>query len=75
MKKHTLRVSDNRMLPTILGTREEVTDARRTLHREGLHALYFTSNNILRQNKEMGRVCVARLEEQERCIQGFGGET
>ena len=44
MMKHTLRVSDNRMLPTILGMGDEVTDERRTLHRGG-------------QNKEMGRVC------------------
>ena len=44
---------------------------RRKLHNEELHDIY-ASPNILKN--EMGGVC-NMYEGEERCIQGFGGET
>ena len=58
-------------------TRDEVTGERRKLHNEELNDLY-SSPNIVRViiSKRMRWAGhVARMGEEERSIQGFGGET
>jgi hypothetical protein len=51
-----------------------VTGEWRRLHKEELYALY-SSRNIIRviKKNEMGRAC-STYGEEERCIQGYGGE-
>jgi len=63
-----LRVFENRVLRRIfVPKRDEVTREWRKLHTEELNDLKIEKN-------EMGRACSAYGGE-ERCIQGFGGET
>ena len=57
--------------------RDEVTGEWRKLHNEELNNLY-CSPNIVRviKSRRLGWAGhVARMGEEERCIQGFGGET
>jgi len=73
-----LMVFENRVLRRILGPkREEVTREWKKLHNKELNDLYyapqcFAGDKI--QKNAMGRACSAYGGE-ERCIQGFGGET
>jgi hypothetical protein len=57
--------------------RDEVTGEWRRLHNKELYALY-SSPNIIRvmevKKTEMGRTC-GTYRGEERCIQGFNGET
>jgi hypothetical protein len=53
--------------------RDEVTGEWRRLHNKELYALY-SSPNIIRKKTEMGSTC-GMYGVEERCIQGFSGET
>jgi hypothetical protein len=67
-----LRVFENMVLWRIFGPkRDEVTGEWRRLHNKELYALY-SSPNI--KKTEMGRTC-GTYGGEERCIQGFSGET
>jgi len=77
-KERRLRVFENRVLKKIFGPkRNEVTGEWRKLHNEELNNLY-SLPNIVRaikiEKNEMGRARNAYGGE-ERCVQGFGGET
>jgi hypothetical protein len=68
-----LRVSENRALRRIHGPkRDEATGEWRKLHNEELNGLYSSPSDKI--ENEMGGACSAYGGE-ERCIQGFGGET
>jgi len=71
-EERRLRVSENGVLRRIFGLeRDEVTGEWRKLHYEELNDTL--SGDQIEKN-EMGRACSAYGGE-ERCIQGFGGET
>ena len=72
-----LRVFENRVLTRIFGPkRDEVTGEWRKLHNEELSDLYSSPNIVRVINSTMRRVGhVARMGENEVCIQGFGEET
>jgi hypothetical protein len=74
-EKHRLRVSENRVLSRIFGPkREEVIGEWRKLHNEELNGLYSSPNivQVIQSRRWVGHVaCMG----EERCIQGFGGET
>jgi hypothetical protein len=77
-EKCRLRVFENRVLRRIFGPkRDEVTVEWRRLHYKGVYAVY-SSPNIFRviqvKKTEMGRTC-GTCGGEERCIQGFSGET
>jgi hypothetical protein len=66
-----------RVLRRIFGPeRDEVTGEWRKLHNEGLKDLYCSPNSVggQIQKNEKGGACNTH-EGEERCIQGFGGET
>jgi hypothetical protein len=74
-----LRVFENKVLRRIFGPkRDEVTGEWRRLHNEELYALYsspdifFSGYHV--KKAEMGRTC-GTYGGEERCIQGFSGET
>jgi len=72
-----LRVFENRVLRKIFGPkRDEVTEEWRRLHNEELCDLF--SPDIIRgdqiEKNEMGGTC-GTYGGEERCTQGFGGET
>jgi hypothetical protein len=71
-------VFENRVLRRIFGPRRvEVTGEWRRLHNEELIELY-SSPNIVRVLTSSGRSGAghgARRGGEERCVQGFGGET
>ena len=74
--EHRLRVFENRVLKRIFGPkRDEVTRECRRLHNKELYALYSSQNIIWVIKSRILRWAghVARMEE--RCMQGFGGET
>jgi hypothetical protein len=55
--------------------RDEVTGEWRRLHNKYLYALYSSPNSDDQVKKtEMGRTC-GTYGGEERCIQGFSGET
>ena len=56
--------------------RNEVTGEWRKIHNEELNDLYCSLNfvRLIIEKNQMGGACSAYREE-ERCIQGFGGET
>jgi len=65
-----------RMLRRILEPeRDEVTGKWRKLHSEELNDLFSSPNNIRVIKSRRGVGHVARIGGDERCIQGFGGET
>ena len=71
-------VFENRVLRGIFGPkRDEVTGEWRKLHNEELNDVYCSPNilRVIKSNKnEMGGAC-RKYEEEERCVQGFDGET
>jgi len=72
------RVFEKRGLRRIFGPkRDDVTGEWRKLHNEELNYLYSSANIIweikCRRMRWAGHV--ASMGEEERCIQGFGGET
>jgi hypothetical protein len=73
---HRLRVFENRVLSRIFGPKmDEVTGEWRKLHNEELNDLY-SSLHIIQVIKlrRIGGEC-STYGGEERCIQGFGGET
>jgi hypothetical protein len=73
---HRLRVFENMVLRRIFGKRDDVMGEWRKLHKEELHILY-SSPDIIRQIKSRRMRWarqVARKREEEKYIQGFGGE-
>jgi hypothetical protein len=56
--------------------RDEVTGEWRRLHYKELYALCSSPNIIwvIKSRRQMGRTC-GMYEGEERCIQGFSGET
>jgi len=75
-EEHSLRVFENRVLRRIFERkRDEVTGEWRKIHNDELTDL-FSSPSIVQVIKkdEMGGTCNTYGGE-ERCIQGFGGET
>jgi hypothetical protein len=72
-EERRLRVLDNRMLGRIFGSRRvEVTGEWSKLHNE-MNDLHSSPGDKI-ENNDMGGACSAYGGE-ERCIQGFGGET
>ena len=64
---------ENRVLRNIFGhKRDEVTGEWRKLHNEELRDLYFSPNIIQIKNE---RGAARSTLGEDRCIQGFGGET
>jgi hypothetical protein len=76
-EEHRLRFFKNRVPRDIFGpTRGKVRGIVRNCTVSGFvslhHAKYYSGDQI--KNNEMGRAC-GRYRGEERCIQGFGGET
>jgi hypothetical protein len=70
-----LSIFENKVLRRIFGPkRDEVTGEWRILHNKVLYALYSSPNIIQVKKTEMGRTC-GMYGGEERCIQGFNGET
>jgi hypothetical protein len=72
-----LRVFENRVLSGIFGPkRDEVTGRWRKLHNMKLYVLYCSPNinRVIKSRRLRWAGHVARMGE-ERCIQGFSGET
>ena len=66
------------MLRGIFGPkRDEITGEWRKLHNEGLHNLYSSPNIVwvIKSRRMLWAGHVARMRGEERCIQGFGGQT
>jgi hypothetical protein len=77
MKERRLRVFENRMLRRIFGpTGDEITRDWGQLHIEELTVLQSSPNiiRVIKSRKIRWAGHVARTEEVERCIKGFGGE-
>jgi hypothetical protein len=76
-EERKLKVSENRVMRIFGSKREEVTGEWRKLHNEEINDLYssptYWSDDKIEKN-EMGGACRA-CGGEERCIQGFGGET
>jgi hypothetical protein len=72
-----LRMFQDRVLRRIFGPkRDTVTGEWRRLHSKELYALYLSPNIIwvIKSRRQVGGACSMNGGE-ERCIQGFGGET
>ena len=68
----------NRVLRRIFGPkRDEVTGEWRKLHNEELNGLYSSPKivRVIKPRRMRWTGYVARMEGEERRIQGFGGET
>ena len=76
-EERRLRMFENRVLRIIFGPkRDEVTGTWRSLRNEELYGLLLTqycSGDRIEKN-EVGGTC-STYGGEERCIQGFGGET
>jgi hypothetical protein len=70
-------VFENRVLRRIFGPkRDEVTGKCRRLHNEDVNDLYSSPNIHVTKSRSMRWTRnVARVEGEERCTQGFGGDT
>jgi hypothetical protein len=65
---------ENRVLRRIFGLKkDEVTEEQRKLRNEELNDLYSSPSIVVRRMRWAGHV--ARMGEEERCIQGVGGDT
>ena len=76
-EEHRLRLFENRVLRRICGCkRDEVTGEWRRLQNEELHALYSSPSiiKVIKLRKMRWSRHVAHMGE-DRCIQGFAGET
>jgi hypothetical protein len=76
-EEHRLRVFKNRVLRRIFGPkRKEITVEWRRLHNEELYTLYPSPDiiRVIKSRKQIGRTC-STFGGEERCIQGFSGET
>jgi hypothetical protein len=77
-KEYRLRVFENMVLTRLFGPKkDEATREWKRLHNEDVYDLY-SSPNVIWVIKSRRIRCaghVARMREQEKCIQGFGGET
>jgi hypothetical protein len=72
-----LRVFENRVLRRILGPkRDEVTGEWRRLYNKELYALYSSLNiiRVIKSRRQDGQD-MWHVWGEERCIQGFSGET
>ena len=67
---------ENRVMRIFGPKRDEVTGEWRKLHNNELYALYSLPNivRVIKLRSEMGRTC-GMYQGQERCVQGFSGET
>jgi hypothetical protein len=78
-EEHRLRVFENRVLRGMFGHegREAMEGDWRKLHDEELHDLYSSPNiiQLIKSRKMRWAEHVARTEEEEQLMQGFGGET
>jgi hypothetical protein len=77
-EERRLRVFENRMLRRIFDPKkDEVTEEWRRLHNKELYALYSSPNiiRVIKSRRLKWAGHVARMGEDERCIQGFRGET
>ena len=77
-EEHKLRVFENRVLRRIFGPRRDaVTGEWRKLHNEELNDLYFSPNivRVIKSRRMRWAGHIAHMGGEERCIQGFGGET
>jgi hypothetical protein len=73
-----LRVFENKVLRRIFGPkRDEVTGGWRRLHNNELYAPYSSPSiiQVIKSRRLRWAGHVARMEGEERCIQGFSGET
>jgi len=71
-------VFENRVLRRIFGTkRDEVTGELKKLHNKELNDLYCSPNifRAIKSRRMKWAEHVARMGGEERCVQGFGGET
>ena len=76
-EERRLRVFESRVLRRVFGSkRDEVTGDWRKLHNEELNNLYSSPNivRVIKSRSYMGGAC-STYEGEERCIQGFIGET
>ena len=72
-EERRLRMFEKRVLRRIFGPkRDEVTEEQRKLHNEELNDLYCSPSILVRRMRWAGHV--ARKGEEERCIQGCGGD-
>jgi hypothetical protein len=70
-------VSENKVLRGMFGSkRDEVTEEWRKRHNEELNDLYCSPNfvRVIKSRKMRLAGHVARIGEEERCIQSFGGK-
>jgi hypothetical protein len=72
-----LRVFENKVVRSIFGLkRDEVTGERSRLHNKELYALYPSPDIwVIKSGRLRWTGHVARMWGEERCIQGFSGET
>jgi len=77
-KEGKLRVFENRMLRRIFGPkRDELPGEWKKLHTEELNDLYCSPNivRVITSRRIRWPGLVARVGEEDRCIQGFGRKT
>jgi len=77
-EKRRLGLFENRVLRRISGPkRDEVTGEWRKLHNEELNDLYSSPNIVwvIKSSKMKWAGHLAHIGGDERCTQGFGGET
>jgi hypothetical protein len=70
-------VFENRVLRIFRPKKDEVTGERKKLYNEELNNLYSSPNivRVIKSRRKRWAGHVARMGEEERCVQGFGGKT